>query len=131
MFNALGVVLSFVLLNIEIANAFSTERLLSFDFTNNLKRDLAYTMGWSVFAFGMLVLGVWKTSRALRYASWSLLGVTIAKLFFHDLAKLGPLYRLGALITVAVMLVLASLVFQRFLNRSGHKAGGTGGDKPV
>jgi hypothetical protein len=36
-------------------------------------------------------------------------------LFFHDLANLEALYRIGALTAVAVIAMLASFAYQRFL----------------
>jgi uncharacterized membrane protein len=50
-----------------------------------------------------------------------LLGVTILKLFFHDLARLNQLYRVGALIGVAVIAFLASLAYQRFFAKIAKK----------
>ena len=37
------------------------------------------------------------------------------KLFFHDLARLQALYRIGALFAVAVIAFAASLAYQRWL----------------
>jgi uncharacterized membrane protein len=41
--------------------------------------------------------------------------VTFAKLFLHDLDSLTQLYRIGAFIAVAVIAIVASFVYQRFL----------------
>ena len=46
----------------------------------------------------------------------ALLCVTLLKLFFHDLAQLGPLYRIGAFIGVAVIAMLASFAYQKFFS---------------
>jgi uncharacterized membrane protein len=51
----------------------------------------------------------------VRYASLGLLGLTVLKLFFHDLSRLDQLYRIGALVGVAVIAILASFLYQRFL----------------
>jgi len=40
--------------------------------------------------------------------------VTILKLFFHDLASLDQLYRIGAFVAVAAIAMLASFAYQRF-----------------
>ena len=40
------------------------------------------------------------------------------KLFFHDLAHLAQLYRIGALVGVAVTAILASFLYQKFLASS-------------
>ncbi len=55
-----------------------------------------------------------KKIPAARYAAMGLLCVTLLKLFFHDLAQLGQLYRIGAFIGVAVIAMLASFAYQKF-----------------
>jgi uncharacterized membrane protein len=47
-----------------------------------------------------------------------LLGVTILKLFLHDLSQLEQLYRIAAFIIVAIVAILASFLYQRFLGVS-------------
>jgi uncharacterized membrane protein len=46
----------------------------------------------------------------------ALLCITLLKLFFHDLARLGQLYRIGAFIGVAVIAMLASFAYQKFFS---------------
>jgi uncharacterized membrane protein len=53
-----------------------------------------------------------------------LLGVTILKLFFHDLARLDQLYRIGAFVAVAAIAMLASFAYQRFYAASVKETGG-------
>jgi hypothetical protein len=114
--NALGTILTFLLLNIEIADYFATTgQTLTFEFSGNFARDMAYTIGWALFALGLLAAGIWRRTRAARYAALALLSVTLLKLFFHDLAHLGQLYRVGALIAVAAVAILASFLYQRFI----------------
>ncbi|MGZ4985587.1 MAG: DUF2339 domain-containing protein, partial [Chthoniobacterales bacterium] len=54
-----------------------------------------------------------------RYAGLVLLLVTLVKLFLHDLGYLSQLYRIGAFIGVALILIIASFVYQRFLRPKG------------
>jgi hypothetical protein len=111
----LGIVLAFLLLNIEIADYFSAPGTrLSFQFRGNFARDMTYSIAWALFAFTLLVVGIWKKIPALRYAALGLLSTTVLKLFFHDLARLDQLYRIGAFIAVAVVAMLASFAYQRF-----------------
>ena len=111
-----AVILAFLLLNIEIADFFSESgSTLMFQFSGNLARDMAYTIAWALFAFGLLIGGIWKRTPLARYAALALLGVALLKLFFHDLSHLGQLYRIAALAVVAVIAILASFVYQRFL----------------
>jgi hypothetical protein len=111
----LGVVLAFLLLNIEIADYFSNPgATLTFQFTANFARDMTYSIAWALFALALLVWGIVKRISAARYAAMGLLCVTLLKLFFHDLARLGQLYRIGAFVGVAVIAMLASFAYQKF-----------------
>lgn len=117
LFNTLGVILAFLLLNIEIADFFTAPgaRSLAFQFSGNFARDMSYTIGWALFALGLLSAGIWKQTQSARYAALALLSVALLKLFFHDLARLEALYRIGALFAVAVIAILASFAYQRFM----------------
>ena len=113
----LGTVLAFLLVNIEVADYFSTAgtAALAFQFSGNFARDMSYSIAWALFALLLLIVGIQKKTAAVRYASLGLLGVTVLKLFFHDLSQLDQLYRIGAFVIVAVIAILASFLYQRFL----------------
>jgi uncharacterized membrane protein len=111
----LGTVLAFLLMNIEIADYFSPAgSTLTFQFRDNFARDMTYTIAWALFALVLLVIGIVRKIPASRYAAMGLLCVTLLKLFFHDLARLDQLYRIGAFIAVAVIAMVASFAYQRF-----------------
>jgi uncharacterized membrane protein len=75
---------------------------------------MTYSIAWAFFAFILLIIGIRKDVKAARYAGIALIGVTLLKLFFHDLINLRQLYRVGALVAVAVVLILVSYLYQRF-----------------
>jgi len=112
---SLGAILTFLLLNIEIADYFSVGPTLTFSFTGNFARDMTYSIAWALYAFALLLIGMRKHTRWVRYSGVALLVVTLAKLFLHDLSSLSQLYRIGAFIGVAIILIVASFVYQRFL----------------
>jgi hypothetical protein len=120
---ALGTILTFLLLNIEIADFFSIGPTLTFSFSGNFARDMTYSIAWALFAFALLLVGMKRHMRFVRYAGLALLLVTLAKLFLHDLGNLSQLYRIGAFMAVAVILIVASFVYQRFLRPKAPKAG--------
>ena len=115
--NTLGVVLAFLLVNIEIADFFTPPgtRTLTFDLSGNLARDMTYSISWALFSLGLLLVGITRRLPGARYASMGLLSVTLLKLFLHDLARLSGLYRIGAIFIVAIIAIVASFLFQRFL----------------
>jgi uncharacterized membrane protein len=112
----LGTTLAFLLVNIHIADFFAEPgtAALTFKFSGNFTRDMTYSIAWALFALVLLVPGLIKRIAPARYAALGLLGVTLLKLFFHDLAKLAQLYRVGALLGVAVIAIVASFLYQRF-----------------
>jgi len=119
---ALGTVLAFLLLNIEIADYFGTpgEPSLTFQFSGNFARDMSYSIAWGLFALLLLIAGIRMRNAHVRYGGLGLLGVTVLKLFLHDLSELDQLYRIGALIAVAIIAILASFLYQRFLGLPDH-----------
>ena len=119
----LGTVLAFLLLNIEIADFFSAPgSTLTFQFSGDFARDMTYSIAWALFALGLLVVGILRKIPAARYSAIGLLSVTLLKLFFHDLARIGQLYRVGALIGVAVIAMLASFAYQKFFSATAKEA---------
>jgi uncharacterized membrane protein len=117
---ALGSVLAFLLLNVEIADYFTREgeTRLAFEFSGNFARDMTYSIAWALYALVLLVAGFSRQVRAPRYAGLALLSLTLLKLFFHDLAALEQLFRIGAFLGVAVIAILASFLYQRYFARA-------------
>ena len=114
--SAFGTVLLFLLLNIEIADFFATGPNLTFAFSGaSLAQDLSYTLGWAVFAIGLLAAGVALRSRGARMASIALLAITVLKAFLHDLPSLGGLYRVASFALLAVSLAVVAVALQKFV----------------
>ena len=112
-----GGLLLFVLLNVEIADAYSTGETIGFHMGGSLGEDMTYSLGWGVFGLITLVLGlVLRASRA-RLAALLVLLLTIGKVFLHDLWHLGALYRVGSIIGIAISLLVVSFLTQRFILR--------------
>jgi hypothetical protein len=110
----IGAVLLFLLLNIEISDYYSTGPTLTFRFSATLAQDLTYTLGWGLFALGLLVVGIRGRIRLARMASIGLLLITVLKCFLHDLGRLGGLYLVASFVGLAVCLALVALALQRF-----------------
>ena len=116
-----GAVLLFTLLHVEIADFWSAGERITFRFSAGLAPDLSYTIGWAVFAVGLLAAGVALRLRGPRIAAIALLAATVLKAFLHDLARLTGLYRVASLAGLAVSLALVAVVLQRFVLRGGPR----------
>lgn len=109
----------FYVLNIEIASVFGQKgKPFSLMTRNELAHQLGYSLGWLAYAIGLLVSGIkWQVVRA-RQAALLLVLLTCCKIFLMDLWKLGQLYRVASFIGLAVVLMLVSYLYQRFLTKS-------------
>jgi hypothetical protein len=113
---ALGTILTFLLLNIEIADFFSAgERYIVFHFPASLAQDMSYSIAWALFALVLLVIGVRRHGARTRYAGLGLLVITLLKVSLYDLWQLGGLYRVGSLGGLAVILLLVSFLYHQFV----------------
>lgn len=121
--SALGGILLFLLMNIEIADAFSPGPALAFTLRGPLAQDMAMTLGWGVFGLGLLVLGLWKNGSGARWAGLGLLSVTVGKLFLHDVWRLPLLYRAGAFVGLAAVLMVGSFLYQKIGRDASRREG--------
>ena len=113
----LGTILAFLLMNIEIADLFSPGVAIKFQFTGDLARGMTYSIAWALFALCLLIAGIRKKLQPVRLAAMGLLGITLFKLFIFDLSRLDQLYRIGAFVGVAVVLIAASALYQKWVVR--------------
>lgn len=116
-FGLLATVLLFMLLNIEVADYFSTGDTLTFNWNGSgqLAEDMTYSLVWGAFGLGLLVAGLLLAKRAVRIGALGVLVLTIGKVFLHDLWELGALYRVGSIVGLAVALLGVSFLTQRFI----------------
>ena len=107
----------FVLLNVEIADAYSTGQTIGFHMGASLGEDMTYSLGWGVFGLATLVVGMVTSSVRARLSALAVLLLTIGKVFLHDLWHLGALYRVGSMVGLAMALLAVSFLTQRFILR--------------
>lgn len=107
-----GLVL-FVLLNLEIAAAYSNGGKLHFNFFGEVSAAAAYTIAWALsgalcLCFALKQKGAWLTKSGLV-----LIGLALAKLFLCDVWKLSLGARIITLIGVALVLLAMSFLYQQ------------------
>jgi len=114
----LGLLLFFALINLEIADFYSPRGgPIALSGTRSYARDLTTSVAWGLYAMTLLVVGVWRKVRELRYLSLAFLLLTVAKVFLYDLANVGGIYRVLSFLGLGVSLILVSLFYQRFVFR--------------
>ncbi len=113
----LGLLLGFWLVNLEILDYFSTGPYIALSDQGGYAVKLALSAGWGLYAILLLVVGVARDLRPLRYLSLAFLILTVAKVFLYDLSALAGIFRVFSFLGLAIALILVSLFYQRFVFR--------------
>jgi len=111
-------ILAFLLLTLEVRQAFHGNYL---DGLNGGESTVAerysYSAAWILFGAALLVLGVLRRGKALRYASLAVTLLAVGKVFLYDTANLSDLYRVFSFLGLGVSLLALAWVYQRFVFR--------------
>lgn len=80
--------------------------------------DNQYKLGlsiiWGVYALLLVVLGIRKKQKHLRLAAIALFSITLIKLFFYDLAGAQTITKTISFISLGVILLLVSYLYNRY-----------------
>lgn len=103
-FSGLG--LLFVYLTLEV-NSFL------FTYVEGL-RPGGISILWSLFALGLILRGIRKDVRPVRYLGLVLFAIVAWKVFFVDLERLDQLYRIVAFILLGILVLCGSFVYLKY-----------------
>ncbi len=79
----------------------------------DFERQVMTSVMWGLFATALIVIGLWKRYAPIRYLAIVVFTITIAKVFFVDLASLDRVYRVISIIGLGVMLLVTSYLYNR------------------
>ncbi|WP_445383668.1 DUF2339 domain-containing protein [Robiginitalea sp. IMCC43444] len=69
---------------------------------------------WGVYALLLVGLGIWKRKKHLRVAAIALFAFTLLKLFFYDIAHLNTLSKTVVFVSLGILLLVVSYLYNRF-----------------
>ncbi len=75
------------------------------------------SIGWSVSAILLIILGIVKNKRHFRIFGLVLFSVTIIKLFFYDISNLHIISKTIIMIVLGILMLLTSYLYTRFKNK--------------
>jgi uncharacterized membrane protein len=108
-FEALGVLSLFGFANVELYR-FTTQFMRSIEVAG-------ISVLWSLFAIGLMLVGVWTRRKAYRLSAIVLLIVTVLKVLAYDTAEVSTPYRILSCLVLGAMLVTVSFLYYRFSER--------------
>lgn len=81
-------------------------------YSNSYKLGLSIL--WGVFAFLLIVVGMWKRKRHLRIGAIVLFSATLLKFFFYDISHLTPIAKTVVLVALGVLLLVVSFFYHKY-----------------
>ena len=112
-FEALGVLSLFGFANVELYR-FTTQFMPSIEVAG-------ISVLWTLFAVGLMLIGVWMRRKAYRLCAIVLLIVTVLKVLAYDTAEISTPYRILSCLVLGTMLVAVSFLYYRFSERLAGK----------
>jgi uncharacterized membrane protein len=112
-------ILAFLLLTLEVRQAFHGTYLDlgSVSGSSSAAERYSYSAAWILFGTALLVLGILRKVKALRYASLAVMLLSVLKVFLYDMKNLSDLYRVFSFLGLGVSLLALAWVYQRFVFR--------------
>jgi len=77
---------------------------------------LGLSILWGVYALMLIVIGIARNKKHLRIAAMALLGVTLAKLFFYDIADLDTIPKTILFVSLGITLLVISFLYNKYKN---------------
>lgn len=78
----------------------------------------AYKLGlsilWGIYALGLVVIGIYKRKKHLRIGAIILFAITLAKLFFYDIAHLGTISKMIVLVSLGILMLTVAFLYNKF-----------------
>lgn len=105
-FGFAGLSLLFVYLSLEV-NSFL------FHYVPGLRTG-GVSILWSIFALALILRGIWRNIKVLRYIGLMLFAIVAWKVFFVDLSQLDQLYRIVAFLILGVLLLFGSFIYLKY-----------------
>ncbi len=83
-----------------------------FGYSDSFK--LVTSIFWGIYAVALIVLGIYQNKKHLRVGAIILFAVTLAKLFFYDIAELGTISKTVVFVSLGILLLIASFLYNKY-----------------
>lgn len=77
-------------------------------------QQLSLSIIWAIYATFLIVVGIWKGYKPIRYMALMLFAITILKVFIVDLSVLERFYRIISFVALGIILIAVSLLYQKY-----------------
>ncbi|WP_438710000.1 DUF2339 domain-containing protein [Aquimarina muelleri] len=82
------------------------------DYTETNKLGLSIL--WGVYALLLIAIGIGKRKKYLRILAIIIFGITLIKLFFHDISNLGTIAKTVVFLSLGILLLIISFLYNKY-----------------
>jgi hypothetical protein len=75
---------------------------------------LALSIFWGCYALLVIVIGMWKRKKFLRFGGIGLFTLTLVKLFFYDISHLSTISKTIVFVSLGVLLLIVSFLYNKY-----------------
>jgi len=112
--------LAFLWATLEVRHAFRGSDLAAG--ASSAAERFAYSAAWALFGTALLVAGVVRRNKGLRFAALAVMLLAVLKVFLLDASGLTGLYRVASFLGLGASLLLLAWLYQRFVFRAEEPA---------
>jgi uncharacterized membrane protein len=112
---ALGVhTIAIILVSSELSNLVALLNPTDYRDAEYYTARVGYTILWGVYSMGLIVYGIWRRHKLVRFYAIGLFGVTLLKLYLIDLADISTSGKIISFIALGLLLLIISFMYQKF-----------------
>lgn len=75
---------------------------------------LGLSILWGIYALVLIILGIYQNNKHLRVGAITLFGITLAKLFFYDIAELDTISKTIVFVSLGILLLIVSFLYNKY-----------------
>lgn len=75
---------------------------------------LGLSILWGIYALILIIIGIYKHKTHLRITAIALFGLTLAKLFFYDIAELDTISKTVVFVSLGILLLIVSFLYTKY-----------------
>lgn len=75
---------------------------------------LGLSILWGIYALFLIIIGIYRHKKHLRIGAIALFGITLAKIFFYDIAELGTISKTVVFVSMGILLLIVSFLYNKY-----------------
>lgn len=117
-FSIIAIIVLWVMLTQEIYYYWQNKTVIDTQLQNwQFIAQMCISIAWAIYGLVLMIIGFWRKVSYLRYMSFGLFALLLAKVFLVDTQEIKSIYRVAAFLVTGITLVGVSYLYQYLKNQ--------------